>query len=249
MNQLPMVESEQNSTCCRWSNQKLGFGAGLLVAAVAAAGFFAGRLTSPPKLDGGETLTEFSLPKELLNATSTHGGTNLAVCTGPLDEDAEGLFTLDYLTGELKAWVYYPRFGRLGGFFVTNVQPFLGVSNKNPEYLLVTGTSRVFGQSSNVRPSQSQIYVVDAKSGYFAAFSIPWNGAMANSGAPQNGTFTFIDGGQIREPQGGAKKPINPPKAPGPGAVPGAGPAAGNNPANPAGGVPGPAQPGAGKQP
>ena len=214
-----------------------------MVAAIAATCFYAGRLTSPSKPATDETNAEWTFPKELLNATATHGGSNLAVCTGPLDEDAEGLFTLDYLTGELKGWVYYPRFARFGGFFVTNVQPFLGVS-KNPEYLLVTGTSRVFGQASNVRPSQSQIYVVDTRSGYFAAFSVPWNGAMANSGAPQNGTFTFVDGGQIREPQGGAKKPINPPKAPGPGA-----PGPGNNAANPGGAVPGPQQPGPNKLP
>ncbi|MFN7845553.1 MAG: hypothetical protein ACK5N9_27840, partial [Pirellula sp.] len=86
--------------------------------------------------------------------------------------------------------------------------------------------------------------VVDARSGYFAAYTITWNRTMSNSNAPQNGTFTMVGGGQIREPQGGAKKPINPPKAPGPGNAAGAAP--GNN----AGGAaPGPQPPAAGKQP
>jgi hypothetical protein len=254
MNQLPVVESEQNVSCCRWSPQMSGFCLGIVIAAVAFGGYIAGRGTSSNEeagLDSQSVAARF-VPAEYLNASATHGALNLAVCTGRVDEDAEGFFVLDYLTGELKAWVYYPRAGTFGGYFMTNVQPVLGINNKNPEYLLVTGDALTVGQSSNVRPAQTLVYVVDARSGFFAAYTIPWNRTMANSNAPQNGTFTMVGGGQIREPQGGAKKPINPPKAPGPGNAAGAAP--GNNaggavPGNNAGAAPGPQQPAAGKKP
>lgn len=262
MNQLPVVESEQSGSCCRWSPQMSGFCLGIVIAAVAFGGYLAGRGT--PSNEAGpysNSVASRFVPQEYLNAAATHGSSNLAVCTGRVDEDAEGFFVLDYLTGELKAWVYYPRAGTFGGYFMTNVQPVLGVNNKNPEYLLVTGDALTVGQSSNVRPAQTLVYVVDARSGFFAAFTIPWNRTMANSNAPQNGTFTMVGGGQIREPQGGAKKPINPPKAPGPGNAPGAvpgnnagGAAPGNNaggavPGNNAGAAPGPQPPAAGKKP
>lgn len=243
MSQLPMMESEHGAVCCRWSRRwmqaMLGFGTVVAVAIVALVGYVAGTWSVGSSKASHESNSIPSIPPEFLRAAATHGSSNLAVCTGQVDEESEGLFTLDFLTGELKGWVYYPRYARIGGFFATNVQPFLGV-NKNPEYLLVTGNAITVGQSSNARPAQTMIYVVDAKSGYFAAFTIPWNRPAANSGTPQNGTFVFIDGGQVREPQAGAKKPINPPAAPG--GAPGAAPA---NPgaANPGVGAPGPGQP------
>ncbi len=244
MNQLPMVKAEPSVSCCRWSPQMSGFCFGIVLTAVAVGAYWAGKgsLSNSNVGDANSVAARF-VPPEYLNAAATHGSSNLAVCTGQVDEDAEGFFVLDYLTGELKAWVYYPRAGTFGGYFVTNVQPVLGV-NKNPEYLLVTGNALTIGQSSNVRPAQTLVYVVDARSGFFAAFVIPWNRTMANSNSPQNGTFTMVGGGQIREPQGGAKKPINPPKAPGPGGAVGAAP--GNNVG---GAAPGPQPPAPGKQP
>nr|MCU0719016.1 hypothetical protein [Pirellula sp.] len=140
MNQLPVVESTQGVSCCRWSPQMSGFCLGIVIAVVAIGGYLAGKSSSPSEeSSNASSVAARFVPPEYLKASATHGATNLAVCTGRVDEDAEGFFVLDYLTGELKAWVYYPRAGTFGGYFITNVQPVLGVNNKNPEYLLVTG--------------------------------------------------------------------------------------------------------------
>jgi hypothetical protein len=256
MGQLPVVNAGEGQSCCRWAPWMSGVALGIMLSAIAVGSYFFGKSTASQSEEARWNGIPVSrVPAELLQASATHGTSNLAICTGRVDDDAEGFFALDFLTGELKAWVYYPRQGAFGGLFATNVQPALGVNSKNPEYLLVSGEAMTIGQSSNVRPAQCLIYVVDVRSGFFAAYTIPWNRTLENSASAQMGSFVYIGGGQIREPQGGAKKPANPPKAPGPGGAgpgPGAGnPAGGNaNPAagNPAGGNPA-ANPGAGKQP
>jgi hypothetical protein len=35
----------------------------------------------------------------------------MAVCTAQVGDDAEGFFALDFITGDLKGWVYYPKMG------------------------------------------------------------------------------------------------------------------------------------------
>lgn len=96
--------------------------------------------------------------------------------------------------------------------FYTNVQAQLGMS-KNPEYLLITGAAEPASVGSNIRPAACLVYVVDTKSGFFAAYTIPWNRTLESSSAMQGGAILPIGGGQIREPQSGVKKPVNPPNA------------------------------------
>jgi hypothetical protein len=155
---------------------------------------------------------------EFLSATASHGGSNMAVCTAYIDEHAEGFFALDFTTGDLKAWVYYPKAGQFGGLFMTNVQAQLG-SAKNPEYLLVSGSAASAPTGSNIRAAGSLIYVVDMRSGFFAAYSIPWDRSRENSLSEQWGPIVFMSGGKVREPSAGAKKPVAPPAAAGAGAA------------------------------
>ncbi len=43
------------------------------------------------------------MPETVLNASASHGGETFAMATGPVDADVEGLFMLDFLTGELQS--------------------------------------------------------------------------------------------------------------------------------------------------
>ena len=224
--ELPVIESESSkASCCRLSPYTFGVFVGVTVAFIGAAfigglGFFLGRATLPAiELDSSLTsslhearISNDRIPPELLRATATHGGNNIAVCTAWIDDDSEGFFALDYNTGDLKCWVYYPRQGGFGGLFMTNVQPILGMS-KNPEYLLVSGGAVPSSVGGNVRPASSLVYVVDTKSGFFAAYTIPWNRTMESSSAMQGGQIIFVGGGIVREPQSGVKKPVAPPPA------------------------------------
>jgi hypothetical protein len=186
---------------------------GFTIAAVGGVGYGLGRWGQETEQSAQwNGIPRDRVPPELLRASATHGGPNLAVATGLIDENSEGFFALDFLTGDLKCWVYYPRQAAFGGMFYTNVQAQLGMS-KNPEYLLVTGLAEPPSAGTNVRPAASVVYVVDTKSGFFAAYTIPWNRSLESSAAMQGGVFIPVGGGQIREPQMGVKKPISPPNA------------------------------------
>ncbi len=150
-----------------------------------------------------------NLSDAVLHATATHGGTNVAVATGLVGEDAEGVFILDYLTGNLQCWVYSPRYGQFGGKFETNIGAQLPLT-KNAEYLLVTGNSNTPSTSGNARPAPTICYVIDPKSGVFAGYTFPWNRSMELGGQVQKAPMICIGGDQFRQPAGGAsaKKPL-----------------------------------------
>ncbi|GIW91212.1 MAG: hypothetical protein KatS3mg109_1659 [Pirellulaceae bacterium] len=136
---------------------------------------------------------------KVLQATATHGGQSMALATGRI-EDGEGLFILDYLTGDLHCFVIYPRFGpNFLAHFQTNVIQVLGVQpGKKPDYLMVTGEMD-FRQGAGLnRPAGTVVYVADANTGKFAAFGIPWNRQAANVGQPQQGPLVLLSAGQAR---------------------------------------------------
>ena len=54
-------------------------------------------------------------------ASATHGSSKFAMATGQVGDDTEGIFMLDYLTGDLQCLVIYPRTGTFRARFVANV--------------------------------------------------------------------------------------------------------------------------------
>ncbi|MEI8213806.1 MAG: hypothetical protein WCI02_16780 [Planctomycetota bacterium] len=256
---LEVLDSNTNDaeSCCAWTSRfslasswkpfVWGTVAGLVLCGVIGASYYLGRVTAPNssvalnELGLGDVPTH-RIPPELLKASATHGSTTMAVCTAQVDENAEGFFTLDYLTGDLKGWVYYPRMQAFGGLFATNVIQFLGPPGKNPEYLLVSGGAMSPPSGSNVRAAASLLYVVDVKLGQFVAFTIPWSRAMETSGQQQMNPFVAVGGDVIRPMMGpGNRKPpaVNPNGNAG---------NAGNNAADPNADPNNPANPNAGNQ-
>lgn len=167
----------------------LGFVSATTLACIFGLGFWSGSVQS----------RSMTLPPEVLRAAATHGSSTMAIATGPIDDDSEGIFFLDYISGDLQCWVYYPRMGTFGAKFQTNVRAQLP-SGKNPEYLLVTGAAVTTGASSNTRPAACLAYVMDVHEGIFAAYGVPWNRSVENSGSPQSGALIPVGGGQIRAP-------------------------------------------------
>ena len=131
-------------------------------------------------------------------AASATATDTMAVATGPISSDVEGIFFLDFLTGRLQCLVYYPRTGSFGARFAVDVAPHLG-SSKNSKFLMVTGQSIVQSAASNVHPAASLVYVTDTTTGYFAAFAVPWNRSLETSTRPQAGAMSYVGGGQIRD--------------------------------------------------
>ncbi|MDP6443034.1 MAG: hypothetical protein QGG36_32110 [Pirellulaceae bacterium] len=179
----------------RWLNKQsplatlvLGLCAGLLV----AGGAVVGSIFSRQEMS-------LTLPPSALNATATHGADTFAIATGPIADGVEGIFFLDFLTGELSCWVLNPRSGKLGGHFKQNVVNDLSVERgKKPSYLMVTGQASFRSTGGGYRPAESVVYVLDANTGRFAAYSLPWNRQAAASGAAQLAPMVNIGKGSAR---------------------------------------------------
>lgn len=196
-----------------WSPFVCGAVGACALCVLLAVAFVCGRWTSAVS-DGPWTgIATHRMPPELLQATATHGGSTMAVCTAKMDEEQEGFFVLDFMTGDLKGWVYYPRLGTFGGLFSTNVLQFLGPTSKNPEYLLVSGDVMPPAAGNNIKPAASVIYVVDVKMGNFAAFTVPWSKALKNQGSQQIDMLVPIGGDIIRPPLGPGAAAKRPPAA------------------------------------
>ena len=121
------------------------------------------------------------------------------MATGSIDEDVEGLFLLDFVTGELQCAVLNYRTGRFTSLFRANVQADLGVDPaKRPKYLMTTGMINFPRGASAARPGNSVVYVMDTSSGNFAAYAIPWRRELASIGRPQAAAMILMDMGRAR---------------------------------------------------
>jgi hypothetical protein len=161
-----------------WGILAAGLAVGLAIGGAMTAGVWVGRQSAggPPGLD----LNEIKL-----KAMATHGGKTFAVATGPVDEEVEGLYTLDFLTGDLQCFVVNTRTAAPGGWFRTNIAKDISIERgREPSYLLVTGTFNMRGAAGNARPSASLVYVVDANTGEVACYSFLWSRAFAAAGGP-----------------------------------------------------------------
>lgn len=148
---------------------------------------------------GGRTQTPAVLPP--ISAATAAASDTLAVATGPISDNAEGVFFLDFLTGDLQCLVYYPRSGAFGARFVGNVRLNLGGGGKNAKYLLVTGQAITSATSGGARPGNSLVYVTDVNSGLFAAYAVPWERSSEAANRAQSGALVYVGGGPIRNYQ------------------------------------------------
>jgi hypothetical protein len=142
------------------------------------------------------SLNPFASLETPLHALATHGGDTMAIATGPIDEGIEGVFILDFITGELICQVLNPRTGTLAGLYKRTVAKDLGIEQgKQPKYLMVTGFVEIRQNISNVKPADSILYIADANTGRYAAYVLPWNRAAFNQNVAQaNDIIPFATG-------------------------------------------------------
>jgi hypothetical protein len=134
-----------------------------------------------------------------LHASTAATSETMAIATGRVDDQVEGLVTLDFITGDLQCYVMNPRTGKFVGWFKTNVTTQLPVDKaKKPSYLLATGTWEPVGFSSQQRPAGCVIYVTDSNTGMFAAYTFPWVKGAASTGITQSTPMLPLDGGKAR---------------------------------------------------
>ncbi len=158
----------------------IGFALGLLVGVGMLVGAW---LTMSPSLSSARP--RINLPETALHASATDSGETFSIATGSIADGVEGIFCLDFLTGELQCWVLDDRRNQIGGYFKHNVVPDLGVdqTRKNPKYLMATGSMGFRAGVGGRGYSECILYVADAKSGNVVGYVVPWNKSAASRGA------------------------------------------------------------------
>jgi hypothetical protein len=146
---------------------------------------------------------EFTFPETALHATATDSGETFAIATGFVSDGIEGIFFLDFLSGDMQCWVMHARTGQTGGYFVQNVVADLGVEvgRKNPRYLMVTGQAQMQRGASFMKPCDSLVYVADANTGNFAVYALPWNRQAMAVNRPQQAPMMLVFKGSARNLQ------------------------------------------------
>ncbi len=111
-----------------------------------------------------------------VQATASASNGSFSAATGRIDEDVEGLFLLDPLTGELSCYilnVFNLQFTT--EFRYKNVLQDLGMEkNQQASLLLLTGIVNFKLKQGREKPSAAIVYVVDSATGNFAAYAVPW---------------------------------------------------------------------------
>jgi hypothetical protein len=137
-------------------------------------------------------------PNVPLHATATEGYESFSIATGLVDNDVEGLYFLDYLTGDLVGAVINPKSGKFNSRFTYNIAQDFAGTGRNAKYLMVTGMANMPRGRAGFQPASSIVYIADATSGQVAAYIMPWNSSMQASGKPQTGVFQALDMQQFR---------------------------------------------------
>ena len=139
-------------------------------------------------------------PQIPVHAVATHGQENFAICTGPMDSDTEGVYLLDFLTGDLKCAVLSHQTGKFNSLFETNVAKDLEVvSGKNPKFLMVTGVTDLSRGAQQLQPSKAIVYVAEVTSGNVAAYGIMWSPQQWKAGTPQQLQIAMLDKWKFRK--------------------------------------------------
>lgn len=139
------------------------------------------------------------MPETLLHATASHSRDSLVMATGWMDAEIEGLFTLDCLTGDLQCFVINPQVRGIGAAFHHNIIGDLGaVQGKKPNYVMVTGRANIAKGTGLAAPARCVVYVADANTGRFAAYTLVWNRTMFLANTPPAGGFTLLGTGTAR---------------------------------------------------
>ena len=164
---------------------------------------------------GGLILTGF-WPDAPLHAVATDRCQTFAMATGPVDEEVEAVYFLDFLTGNLNAVVLGRQGNGFTAFFQYNVLNDLGVDPaKNPRFMMVTGMANQRGSRARWRPSLAAVYVAEVTTGKVAAYAIPWDKAAHAAGVVQKGLLIPLGLSPFRAVgagagQGGAVPPPRP---------------------------------------
>ena len=138
-------------------------------------------------------------PVKPLHAVATDRQSDLAICTAPVGDGIEGVFTLDFQTGELRGAVLNPtRKAFVLSYSANCVNDLKIEAGKAPKFVIVSGDVSISTRGLKQYGS-SAIYVADLTSGNMAAYAIPFNPSMNSSNAaPSTQPLELLYAGPFR---------------------------------------------------
>ena len=151
-------------------------------------------------LVGGLSLA-YLWPHEPVQASASDRSTQFAICTGPaggvagLTDQLDGVFTLDFLTSDLRGAVLNRQTGKFTCFYRRNLAQDFAINPKSePKYAIVTGQGQLSGRGG-VTPASGVLYVAELTSGRVMCYAFQWK----DSRVPVTSDFTAIDGFSFRQ--------------------------------------------------
>jgi hypothetical protein len=176
----------------------------LAATGLAVVAFATGVWVRPNGWSRGGALSPVDRMVQLLGQRQLRGSTaatgdSFAMATGPIDSEVEGLYMLDFLTGDLQCVVLNYRTAKFAAMFRANVLNDLGVDPaKKPKYLMTTGAINFPRGATAARPGNSVVYVLETTTGNYAAYGIPWRRELAATGRLQTAALVLLDVGMAR---------------------------------------------------
>ena len=177
---------------------------GIVAGVVGATGVVIGmNVASNDEVEQEQTDTGIKWPSlTQLHASASVAGEGFSMATGAVDDDVEGLFILDNLTGDLRGLLLNTRTGKFNSFYSYNVVEDLGTAKvKNPKYILLTGQAafRDGIGSPRTRLSRSAVYVAELDTGVVAAYAVPWVAGHQQFGKTTKTSFIALDRVKFRD--------------------------------------------------
>lgn len=137
-------------------------------------------------------------PQDRAKAATTDRDSKFAMATIPVSliNDVEGLFVLDFLTGNLTGGVIDNKTGEFLTRYARNIAADFGVDPKaEPHYCIVAGRANLPAVAGRT-PATGLLYIGELSSGKVIAYTFPYQVARQVQVAPLT-PLTFL---QFREP-------------------------------------------------
>lgn len=139
-------------------------------------------------------------PTSPSHAVATAQTEKFAIATGAVDDESEGVFFLDYVTGNLKCAVVSPLTGTFLSVLESNILEDMKIDpTKNPRFLMVTGGNQYRRTAGGPQWGNCTCYVAEVNSGKCMAYGVPWARQRNNAVMPIKAQLIPLDLFQFRD--------------------------------------------------
>lgn len=107
-----------------------------------------------------------------------HGSTaasveGFSICSAELESGQEGIYYLDYQTGDLSGAFLHPRNYKFINLYKYNILKDFAEA-KTPKFMMISSSTPMIFPQGNIRPSVGIVYVVEITSGIACAYAAPY---------------------------------------------------------------------------